>query len=182
MTIQNRVQELRQVKASELEHHPGNWRTHPKHQRNALRAMLHDVGNASAVIAYQHGDKLRIIDGHLRTDLAGDNEIPVIVLDVTEDEATKLLLTMDPIAAMAETNEQQLQQLLDQHPMPPGAEALETELRDLLEITETAVDDAEEPDIPVMFQVVAQCVDENAQRELYDRLTTDGYECRILTT
>lgn len=182
MTIKNRVKELRTVKASELQRNPDNWRTHPKHQRTALRAMLHDIGNATAVVAYEHEGSLRLIDGHLRSDLAADAEIPVLILDVTHEEATRLLLTMDPIAAMAETNQEQLRTLLDTQPMPPGAEALETELRDLLETTRKAVDDADEPEIPATWQVVAQCADEETQRDLFERLTAEGFDCRILTT
>ena len=44
---------------------------------------------------------LELIDGHLRAETVGDAEVPVLVLDVTEDEADKLLVTLDPLAAMA---------------------------------------------------------------------------------
>jgi hypothetical protein len=31
-----------------------------------------------------------------------------------------------------------------------------------------------------VFQVVAECHDEEAQRELYERLRGEGYQCRLL--
>jgi len=66
---------------------PQNWRRHPQNQTAAMQAMLQEVGWAGALIAYEHGDELRLIDGHLRAELTPDDEVPVLVLDVSEDEA-----------------------------------------------------------------------------------------------
>ena len=55
---------------------------------------------------------LKLIDGHLRQSLDPDQEIPVLVLDVTPKEADKLLATLDPLAAMAETNREAAASLL----------------------------------------------------------------------
>ena len=44
----------------------------------------------------------------------GDQPVPVLVVAVTEEEADKMLLTLDPLAAMAHTDEQQLLALLDE--------------------------------------------------------------------
>jgi hypothetical protein len=46
-----------------------------------------------------HG-RLKLLDGHLRRDLDPDMEVDVEILDVTEEEARKLLLTIDPLAAL----------------------------------------------------------------------------------
>jgi hypothetical protein len=71
------------------------------------------VGVADAVIAYECPDgQLQQIDGHLRADVAADEPVPVLVRDVDEDEAKKLLLSLDPLAAMAETSRSRLQELL----------------------------------------------------------------------
>ena len=109
---QDRIKELRRVKASELIPSPHNWRQHPQYQRDALHAILDEVGYADAVLARETEAGLEVIDGHLRTSLDGDQTIPVLVLDVTEEEAKKLLLTHDPLAAMAETNISALTALL----------------------------------------------------------------------
>jgi DNA modification methylase len=53
-----------------------------------------------------------LIDGHLRAQTAGDQLIPVLVLDVTAEEADKLLATMDPIGAMAKTDPEMLNALV----------------------------------------------------------------------
>jgi hypothetical protein len=49
--------------------------------------------------------RLKLIDGHLRRDLDPDMEVEVEVLDVNEDEARALLLSIDPLAALAQTQE-----------------------------------------------------------------------------
>ena len=111
--IKNRIIELRQVKAGDLLENPRNWRTHPEAQRSALTAVLDEVGIAGALVGYETEDGLRLIDGHLRKEQDPEQEWPVLVLDVDDLEADKLLVTMDPLAAMADANEQVLADLID---------------------------------------------------------------------
>lgn len=117
--FRDRIVGLRKVQADELERHPGNWRRHPLAQRDALQATIAKVGLVDAVIAREgeNGD-LHLIDGHLRADLAGDQEVSVIVTDLDEDEANLVLATLDPIAAMAEADSEQLAELLTQVAIP----------------------------------------------------------------
>jgi hypothetical protein len=116
MQLKDRIKELRRVKPSELIPNPKNWRTHPEAQKNALKGVLAEVGIADAVLAREMPDgELMLIDGHLRaetTTASGDQEIPVLVLDVTESEADKILLTLDPMAAMAGADSQLLDTIM----------------------------------------------------------------------
>ena len=98
---------------SELIPNPKNWRSHPPAQRKALQGLLDSVGWADAVLARETDDGLMLIDGHLRRDMAGDFEVPVLVLDVDEDEADLILATHDPIAAMAESDVDKLSELVN---------------------------------------------------------------------
>ena len=114
MKTRDRIKELRRVRASELLRNPRNWRTHPTAQARALRALLTEIGYADALIARELSDgQLQLIDGHLRAETTPDMEVPVLVLDVTEEEADKLLLTLDPLAAMAETDAERIKALLE---------------------------------------------------------------------
>ncbi len=113
MNPRDRIKELRRVKASELRPSPKNWRTHPKAQRDALAGMLNEVGWAGATIARELDDgSLELIDGHLRADMDPDALVPVLVLDVNEAEADKLLATIDPLSAMAEADTAKLDAIL----------------------------------------------------------------------
>ena len=59
----------------------------------------------------RHPDGLMLIDGHLRAETTPDQVVPVLILDVDEDEANKLLATLDPLAGMAETDKLALKDL-----------------------------------------------------------------------
>lgn len=124
MNIRNRVKELRHVPASELHPNPKNWRTHPKAQQDALRGVLAEIGMADACLARELPDgSLMLIDGHLRAETAATATVPVLVLDVDEAEADKILATLDPLAAMAETDAAKLDELL--RGVDTGSEALQ---------------------------------------------------------
>ena len=113
MNIRNRVKELRHVPASELKPSPRNWRTHPESQVNALKGILAEIGYAGAALARELPDKsLELIDGHARAEVTGNGKMPVLVLDVTEEEANKILATFDPLGAMAGADASKLDELL----------------------------------------------------------------------
>ena len=114
MTIRNRIKELRNVLASSLKPNPKNWRTHPQSQSQAMRGILAEIGYADSLIARELPDgSLMLIDGHLRAETTPDEMVPVQIVDLTEAEADKLLLSLDPLAAMAESNAAAMQQLCD---------------------------------------------------------------------
>jgi len=115
MSLRDRVIDFRRVPVAELQPHPRNWRVHPKSQQSALRGLLDEVGFAGAVLARQAPDgRLTLIDGHLRREMLLGEEIPVLVTDLTEAEADKLLATYDPIGAMATRDDQALRALLEE--------------------------------------------------------------------
>ena len=109
----DRVTKLVRVKASDLLPHPENWRTHDELQRAALTLAFERIGIANVVLVRELPDaRLQIIDGHARTELVGDQPIPCVVLDVTEEEARELLASLDPIAGMAGMNAEALAALV----------------------------------------------------------------------
>ena len=92
---------------------PMNWRVHPKAQQDHLSAVLDQVGFVQDVIVNQRTG--HVIDGHLRVSLAisrGEPSIPVVYVDLSEDEERLVLATFDPISAMAGTDRELLTQLL----------------------------------------------------------------------
>jgi hypothetical protein len=115
MLLRDRIKEFKRVASSEIRPNVKNWRVHGEDQRNVLRGILAEVGIADANLVRELPDgTYELIDGHLRTAEYGpDNPVPVLVLDVTEEEADKLLATLDPLAAMAAADEAKLAELLD---------------------------------------------------------------------
>ena len=93
---------------------PLNFRIHSTHQGKALTGALDTLGWVQRVIVNQRTGHM--LDGHLRVKLAlqqGEGTIPVLYVDLTEDEERIALATLDPIAAMAGTDDAQLAALLE---------------------------------------------------------------------
>lgn len=109
---QNRIIGEDMVDADQLLANPTNWRIHPKHQQAALTGVLDNVGWVQRVIVNQRTG--HVIDGHLRASLAisRGEQVPVIYVDVDEDEERLILATLDPLAAMAATDAEMLAGLL----------------------------------------------------------------------
>lgn len=109
----NRVIRQDTVPANTIKPCPMNWRTHSPEQRATLKGLLHELGFASSTLVRQCDDgTLELIDGHLRTDLMGEQLIPVTVTDLSEDEALKLLTLYDPIKSKAGRDDDKLKELL----------------------------------------------------------------------
>lgn len=186
MTIRDRIVELRRVRAGDLQAHPRNWRLHPEVQRTALRAMLDEVGYASALLARVRDDgMLELVDGHLRAETTPDEEVPVLVLDVSEAEADKLLATIDPLAALATTDDEALAALLariatDSDDVQKLLDGLVGEVAADVESVQRREGVRIEPKIPQLYQVIVDCRDEAEQRDVYELLIASERRCRLV--
>ena len=186
MQIRDRIKELRRVPAGQLQPNPKNWRSHPDSQRDALRGLLADVGYAGALLARELPDgSLELVDGHLRAETTPDVVVPVLVLDIDEQEAAKILLTHDPIATMASADQQQLSELLSavQFEHEGVSEMLVQLQHDVSRAAQTFGHSSDRPEvnIPESYQIVVECCDETEQQTLYERMRKEGYRCRVLT-
>lgn len=113
MEWRNRIVSYVQVNPSELAANTMNFRRHPHIQRMALRAAIDEVGYVIPVIVNKN--TMNIVDGHLRVELAIEQKItsiPVIFLDVDQEEENKLLATIDPITQLATIDKLTLDELL----------------------------------------------------------------------
>src|SRR5271170_4447345 len=107
--FRDRVKDFRRVDASELVPNPKNWRIHNDAQRAAYRGLVAELGFAGAELVRELPDgRLMLIDGHMRAEEHGGEALPVLVTDLTEEEADVLLASFDPLAAMAGANQQKL--------------------------------------------------------------------------
>lgn len=184
MHIRDRIVEFCRVRARDLRPHPKNWRTHPPRQRDALRGLLAEIGYAGALLARRLADgSLELIDGHLRAETTPDAEVPVLVVDLDEAEAAKLLALHDPLAGLAEADHEILAGLA------AGVDTQSEAVRAVLEAMQGGPDllpDAPEvqfpPEVPIpqTYQVVVECRDEAEQRAVYERMTAEGLKCRLM--
>lgn len=188
--LHNRIREHRQVRAGDLLPHPLNWRRHPDAQRAALEALYEEIGFARSLLAYALPDgRLRLIDGHLRRDLTPDEVVTVEVLDVNDDEARKLLLSMDPLAALAHADEEALTELRrlsesDQEILNAFWDqvAASAQMPPIHDAGGDPSDKIGEPEVPEQFLILITCDSEQEQTALLDRLSAEGIACKPLSS
>lgn len=143
----NRIIGYGEIDPSELLANPKNWRIHPESQKEALGAILDQVGwvQVAAIVNKTTGF---VVDGHLRVSLAiarKEPSIPVGYVDLTEKEENLILASFDPIANAALTDSDKLSELLGG--IDFSSEALDSMFAGLLEEGEiTTLKDATESD------------------------------------
>jgi hypothetical protein len=187
--IRNRIKAHRRVRAGDLLPHELNPRRHPDTQRQALLDLYHEVGFARSLLAYELPDgRLKLIDGHLRRDIDPDMTVDVEVLDVDDAEARALLLSIDPLAQLAEHDADVLQQLREGtatqsdaltnlwDAIGRGGGAVEQSLARAREESDAAEVPAEQ------FLILVTCPDEATQRQLLERFQQEGLACKALVS
>jgi hypothetical protein len=113
MKIEDRVIELRRIRAGDLIDNPLNWREHPPEQIEALETVIGTIGFADVALGIDTDAGVMLIDGHARKNLDEDFEVPTVILDLTLEEAEVLLATLDPLAGMANTDPAALGPLIE---------------------------------------------------------------------
>lgn len=127
----NRIVGYTTKRASELAANPSNWRKHPQKQRDAVQASLRELGWIGAVVENVRTGFL--VDGHERVwqAMKQDEEVPVLLVDLSEEEERLALAVFDPITYMAETDSAILDALLRE--VNTGEAALQELLAELAE-------------------------------------------------
>jgi hypothetical protein len=180
--IRNRIKGHRRVRAGDLLPHELNFRSHPDVQKAALQALYQEVGFARSLLAYEMPDgRLKLLDGHLRRDLDPGMEVDVEILDVNEEEARALLLSIDPLAALAETQHKLHERLLELTPTAsPDLQAAWEAAANATLLPPTDFHSQRKATIPEQFFVLVTCSDEKQQVELLTRFRDEGLACRAL--
>ncbi|SRR5579885_1895309 len=185
--VRNRIKAHVRVRAGDLVPHELNPRVHPEAQRQALAALYEEIGFARSLLAYELPDgRLKLIDGHLRRDLGPDMEVDVEILDVTDAEARALLLSIDPLAQLADHDQEVLARLRGL--AQTGSAAL-ANLWDAVGRAGAVVQEKlaaarprrPEPETPPeLFLILVECPDEPTQTALLARFQQEGLKCKAL--
>src|SRR5262249_32102577 len=162
--IRNRIVAHVCVRAGDLVPHPNNWRRHPPGQRLALEESLAELGDIRSLLGYRLPDgRIQLIDGHLRRDIDPDRVVTVELVDLTEEEAAKALLTLDRLAEVAETDAQAVELLTATLRTESAAlRVLWQGLKDE-EPVRHAVDQTEDEPPVERFLVLIECASEGQQ-------------------
>jgi hypothetical protein len=114
MSFRNRIIGEGEESPADLLANPLNHRIHPKEQTDALAGALREVGWVQRVIVNQTTG--HIIDGHARVKIAlrqGDETIPVLYVDLDENEERVILAALDAITGLAIVDDDMLGEILN---------------------------------------------------------------------
>jgi len=109
----NRIVDHGEESPESLLPNPANWRQHGATQRGALSDVLGEVGLVQGVIVNRTTG--HVVDGHLRVELAiakGQPAVPVVYVELSEEEEHIILASLDPIGTMADADRERLGDLL----------------------------------------------------------------------
>jgi ParB-like chromosome segregation protein Spo0J len=113
LDFRNRIIGLVFKPADQLLAHPDNPRIHPPAQRTAVKASLNEIGWYDCAI--ENISTGRLIDGHERVWQAlqnGNAEVPVLQVELSENEEYLALTTHDFMTQMATYEAETLDRLL----------------------------------------------------------------------
>jgi hypothetical protein len=183
----NRIRAHVRVRAGDLVPHELNPRRHNDAQRAALASLYQEVGFARSLLADPLPDgRLKLIDGHLRRDLDPDMEVEVEVLDVSDAEARTLLLSLDPLAQLADYDASALDQLrqlthTDQDALTNLWESIAQSCAAVEASLTRARTSKSRPDsVPEQYLILIECPDEPTQVALLERFQQEGLRCKAL--
>lgn len=186
-SIRNRIVEHVTVRAGDLVPHPLNYRRHPPRQRTALVDSMQELGDIRSLLGYRLADgRIQLIDGHLRRDIDPERQVTVELVDLTEEEARKALLTLDPLVGLAEADADAVAQLTAL--VKTESEALQAVWQKLAEVQASPPlpkDDDPMPHAPELeekFLLLIECGSEEEQVELLERFRNEGLTIKALTT
>lgn len=180
---ENRIVGYGEVAPDQLLAHFANSKIHPDAQTQALKGVLAELGWIDSIkVSVDSG---RVIDGHDRIKAAMQAQqptVPVTYVKLTEDEELYALATFDPVGALAGQDAALLAELLADVQTGDAAvqallDSLKTDAADQMLDQVGAVET-----VPEQWMVLIDCTGEAQQADLLDRLVSEGYACRALTS
>ena len=187
-TWKNRIEGSGVEDPNEILQNPDNWRTHSDRQQHTLDAVMNEVGWVQQIVVNKETGHL--VDGHLRCALAienGETEVPVLYVNLSEQEEALVLATLDPLSSMAGIDPDRLSIVMDK--VQSDDLAIATLLDDLAdeagitvasddddEVLSTATSEDDMREVAIAFNLVFD--DEDQQLRWYEflRYVREQYE------
>lgn len=173
---------IQHVPIDDLSPYGANPKTHPSEQVEKIARSIQDFGFTVPLVVDENNT---IIMGHCRLYAAqqlGLDAVPCIVRDdLTDAEARALRIADNRVAESAWDNELLESEIADLSDFDIDLEStgfLSEELEDIL-LNEEQIEEVSIPDDE--FLLMVECKNDSEREELYNMLTEEGYECRLLT-
>lgn len=172
----------------DLSPNPNNPRIHPDSAIAKIRESIDFFGFVNPILILEDG---RMIAGHARRKAVSEEidgeEVPCLVLDMSFEEAESYMLADNRTQEEADWDDDKLTGMLkeisefdiDESSTGFDEDEIEEIMADFNEEVEQKEDLSDE--IVEEYQVVVECENEQEQERLYNELTSEGYECQVLT-
>ena len=180
------VDEVERVDPDKLIPYSNNAKKHPEEQVKKIASSIKNYGWDQPIVVDGENE---IIKGHGRlqaAELLGLDEVPVITReDLTEAEAKASRIADNKTAESAwidEALETEIDVLAQEDEIDIDNLGFDDdEIDDILEIDDGIPEPADEEDLGLEteYEVIVECVDEAEQEQVFDELTSEGYECRL---
>jgi len=166
---------------------PANPRKHGQRNLDAIAASLRRFGQQKPIVVDSHG-VVRAGNGQLAAaKLLGWTEIRVVRSDLPPTELTAFAIADNRTAELAEWDAEVLAGLLSDSDLGDVG-FTDEELKQFAgnvgagegSLGETEIHGEGKP-FAESFEVVVECRDEEQQKQLYDRLRSEGFSCRLFT-
>jgi hypothetical protein len=190
-SFKSRPREYVEMLAGDIVPHPLNPRVHSADQRQVLEASLEQFGDVRSLLCFRLSDgRVMNLDGHLRAAIDPRRPVKVELLtDITEDEARALLMTLDPLAALASYDDEKLNELratvqADNDLLHNLWQSLARHDEETLAGLEKArrVSSGPRPaGMDGQYYVLVECGNEQEQIRLFRRLRKEGLNCQLKT-
>ncbi len=170
---------------TEIKFDKRNYRKHSDKNKELINKSLEECGAGRSILVDNEGE---IIAGNGVYEQAQQLNMPVKVIETdgtelvvvkrtdlaTDDERRKRLAVMDN--STSDSSEFDVELLKVDFDLP--------ELKDMgIDIPDVKIDEPKDisDDLKEIWQVVIECKNEAEQQEIFERLSQEGLECRLLT-
>jgi site-specific DNA-methyltransferase (adenine-specific) len=166
------------VAINSLSADPANPRKHGQRNLDAIAASLRRFGQQKPIVVDSRG-VVRAGNGQLAAaKLLGWTEIRIVRSDLPPTELTAFAIADNRTAELAEWDAEVLEKLLSDADL--GDVGFTDEEMEKF-AGKTGMGEGAETEIHESFEVVVECRDEEQQKQLYERLRSEGYSCRLFT-
>jgi ParB-like chromosome segregation protein Spo0J len=186
--MQTLTEQLQTIPIGELHPHPDNAN---RGDLQAIRESIETNGFYGAIVVQKSTGF--ILSGNHRYEAAkslGATHLPVITVEVTDQQARKILLADNRTTRLGDDDPEALTRLLQQ--ILAGEDGLsgtgftDEDLQTLLESINASPTDLtpppEEHNYKEQYGVIVVCDDEKHQEETYNKLREQGFNCKVVVT
>lgn len=158
-----------------------NSRTHSDAQVAQIAASIKEWGWTMPILIDEAGG---IIAGHGRLMAArslGHTEVPVVVASGWSDAKKRAYVIADNKLALNAGWDQELLkvEIADLESMGADLSLLGFDSNELASLFDEKEEELKEETYAEVFNVIVECVDEQEQEKVFNKLDTEGYKCRV---